>query len=249
MIEVIGLSKSFDDVQVLKDINVTFNDNEITCILGESGSGKSVFLQTMAVLHGPDSGKILIDNQDILRKSEEQLLDLRKKIGYLFQSSALYDFMNIFDNLAFPLRENTKLSEPEIEKKIKDILHDVNLSDVEEKFPNELSGGMQKRASLARSVILKPQFLLCDEPTSGLDPEHARIIAQLIAKISKFYKSTTIITSHDIPNSLAIADRLIFIFDGQFTEIGSPSNLTKNTDKRINNFLGPYVEVTKCMTD
>ncbi len=249
MIETVALNKSFNGVEVLKDINVIFKANEITCILGESGSGKSVFLQTLAALHEPDSGKIFINKENILQKSEEELLELRKKIGYLFQSSALFDFMNIYDNLAFPLRENTALSESEISKKIKEILQEVNLSGVEEKFPNELSGGMQKRASLARSVILQPQFLFCDEPTSGLDPEHARIIARLIAKISKVYKATTIITSHDIPNSLAIADRIVFIFDGQFTEVGAPSNLIENQDRRINSFLGPYAEVKKCMIE
>jgi len=242
MIEVVDLEKSFEGVKVLKGLNINFKAGEITCILGESGSGKSVFLQNLAGFIKPDKGHIYMHGIDITLLEEEELLSLRKNEGYLFQSGALYDFMNIFDNVAFPLVEHAKISQAQIVEKVEYILNEVNLKNVLDKYPSELSGGMLKRAALARAVILEPKMLFCDEPTSGLDPAHAKLISQLIKKLSRKYKSTTVITSHDIPNSLSIADKVAVLFEGSFLVCGSPLELLSCVDERVKDFLKPYKE-------
>jgi phospholipid/cholesterol/gamma-HCH transport system ATP-binding protein len=244
MIEAISLTKDFDSLKVLKGIDINFKGNEIVCILGESGKGKSVFLQILAGLIKPTSGSVIVEGMDITKLSEEELLLIRKRIGYLFQSGALYDFMNVYENLSFPLREHTKLSETEIKDKVDEMLTEVNLLDIKDKFPSELSGGMRKRASLARSVILGPKMLFCDEPTSGLDPSNAKLISQLILKLSRKCKSTTIITSHDIANSLSISDKVTVLLEGKLLDCGSPKDFLSSSDERVKDFLRPYKEVS-----
>ncbi|MDP3143699.1 MAG: ATP-binding cassette domain-containing protein, partial [Candidatus Omnitrophota bacterium] len=201
MIKVERLSKSFGNQLVLDDVNLQVRKGEILVVMGESGSGKTVFLQHLIGLLTPDAGRIEISGRNIVGLPERELLQIRRNIGYLFQEGALYDFMNVFENVAFPLQEHTNLNKEEIAKKVRDTLHEVGLSEAEEKFPNQLSGGMKKRAALARSIILGSEMLFCDEPTSGLDPTRSRDISDLIHSISRKYKSTTVITSHDIENS------------------------------------------------
>ncbi|OGX05940.1 MAG: ABC transporter ATP-binding protein [Omnitrophica WOR_2 bacterium GWA2_47_8] len=237
MIKVQGLYKSFNGQAVLNDINLYVPEGEILAILGESGSGKSVFLQHLIGLLKPDRGTIEIDGTDITKLSEEQLLKLRAKIGYLFQEGALYDFFTVYENVAFPLMEHTRMKSKEITQKVEHMLHLVGLEKAAYKYPSELSGGMKKRAALARSVILDSKFLLCDEPTSGLDPLRSRQIMDLIANLTPELKCTTIITSHDIPNSFRVADRVAIIKEGHIIAIGTREELELSRDNSIQELL------------
>lgn len=237
MIKIKGLFKRFNEQVVLDDINLEIKEGELLVILGESGSGKSVLLQHLIGILKPDRGVIEIGGTDITKLSEKQLLNIRKNIGYLFQEGALYDFMSVFENVAFPLQEHTKLKSPEIDKKVKKILKVVGLEGAESKYPSELSGGMKKRAALARSVILDSGILFCDEPTSGLDPMKSRAISDLIQGITRQLKCTTVVTSHDIQNSFRIADRLVLIHEGRIVTQGTPQELKRSQDALVKEFL------------
>lgn len=238
MISVSHLYKSFDAQLVLKDIHFEVKKGEILTILGESGSGKSVLLKHLIGLLKPDRGRIEIEGRDITQLPEKELLVLRKNIGYLFQEGALYDFMNVFENIAFPLREHTDLKEEAVKEKVRWILKVVDLEGVEEKYPAELSGGMKKRVGLARSIILDSKIILCDEPTSGLDPIRSRDISDLIKEVSKRLGCTTIITSHDIENSLRISDRIILIHDKKIAVMGTPEELKASGNPFVAEFIG-----------
>ncbi|MFZ5800874.1 MAG: ABC transporter ATP-binding protein [Candidatus Omnitrophota bacterium] len=237
MIRVEHLYKSFGRQTVLEDINLSVEQGEILVVMGESGSGKTVFLQHLIGLLRPDSGKVEIDGQDISGLPEPQLLKIRKDIGYLFQEGALYDFMTVSENAAFPLEEHTALSRREIAQRVHGVLKEVGLSDAADKLPNQLSGGMKKRAALARAIILGSRAILCDEPTSGLDPRRSRDISELIRGISRKYNSTTVITSHDVVNSFRIADRLAIIQEGRIVAVGSREELESSKDLAVRKFL------------
>lgn len=237
MIKVRNLYKSFNGQSVLEDINLEVPKGELLVILGESGSGKTVFLQHLIGLLKPDRGSIEINGQDITRMSERDLLDLRKNIGYLFQEGALYDFMTVYENIAFPLCEHTALNPSEIGTKVNRMLDLVDLKEAKAKNPSELSGGMKKRAALARAVILGSEFLFCDEPTSGLDPMMSRDIWDLIQRISRQLHCTTVVVSHDIHNSFRIADRIALIHQGKFIANGTPEQLRSSQDPLVKSFL------------
>jgi phospholipid/cholesterol/gamma-HCH transport system ATP-binding protein len=237
MIRVEHLSKSFDGQRVLDDISLEIQKGEVLVILGESGAGKSVLLKHMIGLLKPDSGKIWIDGEEITQLTEKKLLKLRKEIGYLFQEGALYDFMNVFENIAFPLQEHTDFDLSTIEAKVKKVLEIVGLQGVEKKIPSELSGGMKKRVGLARSIILGSRIQFCDEPTSGLDPIRSRDISDLIRDVSKKLNCTTVITSHDISNAFRIADRLALIRDGKIIAIGTPDQMGTSPDDFVKAFI------------
>ena len=222
---------------VLDNINLEIKKGELLVILGESGSGKSVLLQHLMGLLKPDQGSIAIDGQDITKMKEWQLLKMRKSIGYLFQEGALYDFMTVFENVAFPLVEHTRLKRKDIKDKVKRVLKTVGLEDAGNKFPSELSGGMKKRAALARAIVLDSKILFCDEPTSGLDPIKSRSISFLIKKISSELHCTTVVTSHDIRNSFRIADQVILIKEGKVVGSGTPRVLQDSQDAFIQEFL------------
>lgn len=240
MIEVKNLYKSFNGQHVLEDFNLTIREGEIMAVLGESGTGKSVLLKHMIGLLKPDKGFVKIKGIEMTQQTERELLKIRKTIGYLFQEGALYDFMSVFDNVAFPLREHTKLTEEEISQKVLNVLKMVDLEGVEEKFPSELSGGMKKRVGLARAIILDSRVLFCDEPTSGLDPIHSKDISDLIRNISKRLKCTTVITSHDIANSFRVADRLALMHQGKVVALGTKEEIKKNTDHFVQEFMGVF---------
>ena len=237
MITIKGLSKRFDQQLVLDNINLEIKKGELLVILGESGSGKSVLLQHLMGLLKPDQGSIAIDGQDITKMKEWQLLKMRKSIGYLFQEGALYDFMTVFENVAFPLVEHTRLKRKDIKDKVKRVLKTVGLEDAGNKFPSELSGGMKKRAALARAIVLDSKILFCDEPTSGLDPIKSRSISFLIKKISSELHCTTVVTSHDFRNSFRIADQVILIKEGKVVGSGTPRVLQDSQDAFIQEFL------------
>lgn len=237
MILVKELFKKFGEQQVLKGINMAAKPGEILVILGESGSGKSVLLQHLIGLFKPDSGAIEIGLVDITRLREKELLKMRKDMGYLFQDGALYDFMTVFENVAFPLHEHTHMKKKDIVAKVKAMLKMVGLEGAEGKFPSQLSGGMRKRAALARAVIMDSKILFCDEPTSGLDPIKSRSIMDLIKDIASKIKCTTIIASHDIDNSLRIADQMVLIRDGRIVMHGRPQDFRNSNDSYLKEFL------------
>jgi len=237
MIQAFHLSKTFEEHVVLDDISLEIKEGEILVILGESGTGKSVLLKHLMGLLRPDCGSILINSVDILKLSKRELLDLRKEIGYLFQEGALYDFMNVFENIAFPLKEHTNYTKDQIRHKVGDILRIVDLEGIEEKYPSELSGGMKKRVALARAIILDSKILFCDEPTSGLDPIRSRDISDLIKNVSRKINCTTIITSHDIHNSFRIADRVVLLSQGKIVASGTQEELEKSNNSFVKEFI------------
>lgn len=238
MIQVRNLFKSFNGQPVLEDITFEVNKGEIVVILGESGTGKSVLLKHLVGLLKPDQGNILVDSQDITRMSEPELLNLRKEMGYLFQEGALYDFMNVFENIAFPLREHTDLDGKEIRLKVQNILKLIGLEGIEAKYPAELSGGMKKRVALARAIIMGSKILFCDEPTSGLDPLRSRDISDLIRNVARKFHCTTVVTSHDIQNSFRIADRLALLQNGRIAAIGTAAELKASNNVFVREFIG-----------
>ena len=237
MIRISNLTKKFNGQVVLNDISLVISDGELLVILGESGSGKSVLLQHLIGILKPDSGVIELGGIDITTLPERQLLKLRRDIGYLFQEGALYDFMTVFENVAFPLKEHTKLKHAEIVAKVDGALTMLGLQDAGNKYPAELSGGMKKRCALARSIILDSRILFCDEPTSGLDPIRSQDISNVIRDLTRQLRCTTVVTSHDISNSFRIADRIVVIHEGIIRAQGTPQQLTKSSDAFINKFL------------
>ncbi len=237
MIKVEGLYKSFGGQEVLEDITFDVASGEIVVLLGPSGIGKTVLLKHLIGLIIPDQGRVLIDGVDISVLSEDELLKVRRSMGYMFQEGALYDFMDVFDNVAFPLREHTALTPSEIAARVSEVLALVDLKEAERKFPAQLSGGMKKRVGLARAIVLGGKILLCDEPTSGLDPIRSRGISDLIRSVAKKIGATTVITSHDIDNSLRIADRLILLNESRIVAIGTPEAMRANQEGFVREFL------------
>ena len=237
MIKVEGLYKKLGGQPVLEDISFDVSAGEIIAVLGLSGAGKTVLLKHLIGLIRPDKGRVIIDGLDIDALSEEQLLKVRCNMGYLFQEGALYDFMDVYDNVAFPLREHTKLKPVEIEGRVREVLKLVDLDGAESKFPDELSGGMKKRVGLARAIVLGAKVLLCDEPTSGLDPIRSRDISDLIRHVSAQIGSTTVMTSHDVNNSFRIASRLLIINDCHIAAIGTAEQLKASQVPFVREFL------------
>ncbi len=240
MIQIEHLSKAFNGQTVLDDISLDIQKGEILVLLGESGAGKSVLLKHMIGLLKPDSGKIWIDGEEITQLEEKKLLKIRKEAGYLFQEGALYDFMSVFENIAFPLQEHTDFDEQTIEAKVRSVLEVVDLQGVEDKSPSELSGGMKKRVGLARSIVLDCKIQFCDEPTSGLDPIRSRDISDLIKDVSRKLNCTTVITSHDISNAFRIADRIALIRGGKIVVIGDPEEIKKSSDDFVQAFIQQF---------
>jgi phospholipid/cholesterol/gamma-HCH transport system ATP-binding protein len=221
MIRVIDLHKSFGFQQVLKGVNLDLETGKITTIIGGSGSGKTVLLKHLNALILPDRGSVLVDGVDITKIGESALNNIRQKFGVLFQGAALLDSMTIYDNVAFPLREKTKLSEDEIRRKVEQQLIHVGLKGAGYKYPDEVSGGMKKRAGLARALVMEPEIVLFDEPTTGLDPLLGKSIHQLIRKMHGAFGFTGVIVSHDIPEVFKISDRVAMLANGVIAEIGA----------------------------
>ena len=224
MIKVEGLYKNLGGQPVLEDISFNVTGGEIIAVLGLSGAGKTVLLKHLIGLFRPDKGRVVIDGVNIDALSEDQLLKVRCNMGYLFQEGALYDFMDVFDNVAFPLREHTKLKTAQVAARVREVLKLVDLDGVESKFPDELSGGMKKRVGLARAIVLGAKVLLCDEPTSGLDPIRSHDISDLIAHVSRQIGSTTVMTSHDVNNSFRIAIGLSLLMNAALRPWERPSS-------------------------
>ena len=237
MIRVARLTKFFDGQVVLDDVSLEVHDGELVVLLGASGEGKTVLLKHLIGLLKPDRGEVYIDQTKISDLDEKELLKIRRNMGYLFQEGALYDFFNVSENVAFPLCEHTRMSKKEIKKKVEEILKMVDLVGVGDKFPSELSGGMKKRAALARCIILGSKIILCDEPTSGLDPIRSRDISDLIKNVSKRLRCTTVVTSHDITNSFRIADRIAIIHDNKIVAFGTPEEIRTSGQPYVREFI------------
>ncbi len=238
VIEINNLSKGFDDLQVLRNLSLKLADGENLVVLGKSGSGKSVLIKCIVRLLYSDQGTITVLGKNVNELKNKELAALRKKIGFLFQSGALYDSMTIKENLEFPLRRiKKKLTKKERNKKIEEVLENVGLSDTINKMPSELSGGMRKRASLARTIIVDPMIMLYDEPTTGLDPVTSDGISTLINDVQKKYKTSSIIITHDIECARATADRIIMLQDGEVYMEGNIDDFESSTDELIQSFF------------
>lgn len=237
MIEYRGLVKRFGARTILKGIDLSIAEGEIIFILGTSGTGKSVLLKSTVGLLRPDAGEIWIYGQEVSKFSEDQYLEVRKVCGMVFQHPALFDSMTIFENVAFGLRRHYRLSEDVIEKKVRQALQRVYLKDVNHLMPAQISYGMQKRVSLARTVALEPKILLFDEPTTGLDPITTTGVNHLIQQLSRDLKTTSVVVSHDMNCALEIADRIVVLDAGQIVAQGSPAELRRCEVPLVRDFL------------
>jgi len=237
IIEIINLSKSFDDLVVLDDVSLKVKDGENLVVFGKSGSGKSVLLKCIVGLMEPDSGDILFEGKSILKMNIDELNEVRKHIGFLFQGSALYDSMTVRENLEFPLVRNFNFSEKEREEKVKAVLEKVGLSDAIDKMPAELSGGMKKRIGLARTIITEPELILYDEPTTGLDPITTKEISQLVVELQKDLKVSAIVVTHDLICAQIVADHAVVLKDGKIRYQGEMKQLTEADDPFLKNFF------------
>lgn len=238
MIEVIGLSKRFGDARVLSDITATFAKGVVNQVIGKSGSGKSVLIKCIVRLLNPDGGRIEVLGQDVLALDQEQLDHLRVRIGFLFQSSALYDSMTVQENLEFPLRRHWIARDPkEKETLVEEVLSAVGLPQTRKLYPSELSGGMKRRIGLARTLILKPEIVLYDEPTTGLDPVTGKEIVELILKLQTAYNTSSIIISHDLNVAKLAANRIIVLHEGRNHVEGGYDDLRASTDPVVRSFF------------
>ena len=238
MIEVKGLKKSFGTQKVLDGLTLKIPKGKITVILGRSGEGKSVLIKHLIGLLRPDSGTVIVKGRDLLSMDSIELNDFRKNFGMLFQQAALFDSMTVFQNIAFPLEEHTQKTETEILKQVKHLVELVGLTEnVLQKYPSELSGGMKKRVGLARAIALEPEILLYDEPTTGLDPIMTDVIDHLILETQKKLGVTSVVISHDVKATFAIADKIAMLHEGKIHLEGTPEEFRKSNDPVVKNFL------------
>ena len=242
MIILEGLSKSFNGVKVLDNLNIEFSEKQITVVIGRSGGGKSVMLKHIIGLMKPDSGKVLIGGIDINTLKKKELNEIRKKFGMVFQDGALLDSLNVFENVAFPLRQHLKLSENEIKDRVFSVLEDVGLKGQENKMPSEISGGMRKRVGVARALILKPEIMLFDEPTTGLDPIMSDVINNLIISMHNKFQFTGIIISHDISGAFKTGNIIAMLYDGSIIESGAPEEFRKSINPVVKQFIKGSME-------
>lgn len=236
IIEVEHFKKSFGKKVVHHDISFYVRKGECLGLIGGSGAGKSVILRSLIGLEKPDSGNIIIDNVNITHFNEKQLVDIRKKVAYVFQGGALFDSMTVFENLAYPLREHTNLNESQIKKQVSETLNELGLHGTEQIFPSQLSGGMQKRVGLARSIIMKPDIVLFDEPTAGLDPYNTIRIQEIILKL-KSQGVTGILVTHDMPTALAVCDKFVMLLHGEVAAFGTLEQIEKSQGNIIQKFM------------
>ena len=237
MIDVKNLHKSFGDAHVLKGISTTFEKGKTNLVIGQSGSGKTVFLKCLLGLIIPDEGVISYDGKIYSELTINERRDLRAKMGMVFQGSALFDSMTIAENVMFPLRMFTKQSKSEMEDRVDFVLKRVNLSDAHKKMPSEASGGMQKRVAIARAIVNKPKYLFCDEPNSGLDPNTAIVIDNLIQEITDEYNITTVINSHDMNSVMEIGEKIVFLKHGIKEWEGTNETIFKTDNKAVTDFV------------
>ena len=237
MISVEKINKSFGEENVLKDVSVTFEEGKTNLIIGASGSGKTVLLKAIAGLHGINSGRILYDDIVFSALNEQARKIIHKQTGMLFQGAALFDFATVEENVRLPLDFFTEWMAAEKRERVAYCLNRVNLYGVEDKYPSELSGGMQKRVGIARAIVMNPKYLFCDEPNSGLDPQTAILIDRLISDITHEFHMTTIINTHDMNSVMAIGEKVVFIYKGEKAWEGPPGDIFQTGNKELNDFV------------
>ena len=237
MIEVEDIHKSFGDAQILKGITTRFDKGKTNLIIGQSGSGKTVFLKSLLGLFTPEEGKISYAGKVYAELSSDEQRNLRQEMGMVFQGSALFDSMSVAGNVMFPLEMFTKQAKSEMEDRVNIVLKRVNLVDAHKNFPPEISGGMQKRVAIARAIVVNPKYLFCDEPNSGLDPRTAILIDNLIQEITQEYNITTVINTHDMNSVMEIGEKIIFLKDGYKEWEGTNKEIFKTDNKDVTDFV------------
>jgi len=237
MIEVTDLKKSFEGTEVLKGISTVFEKGKTNLIIGQSGSGKTVFMKCLLGLITPTSGTIQYEGRDYAEFNIEEQRNLRQEMGMVFQGSALFDSKTVEGNVMFPLEMFTKQSRQEMQERVDFVLERVNLIDAHQKYPSEISGGMQKRVAIARAIVMKPKYLFCDEPNSGLDPKTAILIDNLIQEITNEYQITTVINTHDMNSVMEIGEKIVFLKDGIKEWEGSSKDIFKTDNEAVSNFV------------
>ncbi len=237
MIEVKNLYKSFDGRDVLIDINATFRDGRTNLIIGQSGSGKTVLMKNLVGLFIPTSGQILYDGRDFVQMTKQERIAMRREMGMIFQSAALFDSLSVLENVMFPLDMFSSMTLRERQRRAQECLDRVNLTDAGTKFPGEISGGMQKRVAIARAIALNPKYLFCDEPNSGLDPKTSLVIDQLLHGITEEFGITTIINTHDMNSVMGIGDSIIFISKGRKEWEGDKTMVMSATNEDLNDLV------------
>ena len=237
MIEVKSIYKSFDDKDVLIDINARFESGKTNLIIGQSGSGKTVLMKSIVGLLTPERGEILYDGRNFLSLSKKEKKYLRSEMGMIFQSAALFDSLSVLENVMFPLDMFSNDTYRDRVRRAQTCLDRVNLIDAQDKYPGEISGGMQKRVAIARAIALNPKYLFCDEPNSGLDPKTSLVIDELIHDITEEYNTTTIINTHDMNSVMGIGDNIIFIYQGHKEWEGDKTQIFNATNEKLNNFI------------
>ncbi len=237
MIEIKNLCKSFEDKEVLHDISTVFENGKTNLIIGQSGSGKTVLMKNLVGLLDPTSGQVLYDGRDFVAMSKREKVRLRREMGMIFQSAALFDSLSVLENVMFPLDMFSSMNYRERVRRARECLDRVNLVEAENKYPGEISGGMQKRVAIARAIALNPQYLFCDEPNSGLDPKTSLVIDDLLSSITKEYNTTTIINTHDMNSVMGIGENIIFIYKGHKDWQGHSGEIMNSTNKRLTDFI------------
>ena len=237
MIEIKNLCKSFEEKEVLKNISATFENGRTNLIIGQSGSGKTVLMKNLVGLLDPTSGQVLYDGRDFVAMSKREKIELRREMGMIFQSAALFDSMTVLENVMFPLDMFSNMNYRERVKRAQTCLDRVNLIDAETKFPGEISGGMQKRVAIARAIALNPKYLFCDEPNSGLDPKTSLVIDELLHSITHEYNITTIINTHDMNSVMDIGESIIFIYQGHLEWRGESKDIMTSTNQQLTDFI------------
>ena len=237
MIDIRDLSKSFGARRVLRDVTFAIPEGQVTCIIGRSGSGKSVLLRHLVALLLPDTGSVTVDGAPLAELTYPELRQVRRKFGVLFQGGALFDSMSALENVEFPLRTFTELSRAEVRQRARECLALVELPDAGPQKPAELSGGQQKRVALARAIAIEPKYILYDEPTSGLDPETSNTIDDLIKRLGRDLGTTSVVVTHDMHSVLSVADRIAFVHDGTVPWVGTVDELHRATDPTLLAFV------------
>ena len=237
MIEVKHLYKSFEDKDVLKDINTVFEDGKTNLIIGQSGSGKTVLMKNLVGLLEPTSGEVLYDGRDFVNMSKNEKVMMRREMGMIFQSAALFDSLSVLENVMFPLDMFSPMNFNERKKRAMECLDRVNLVGAENKFPADISGGMQKRVVIARAIVLNPKYLFCDEPNSGLDPKTSLVIDELLSNITHDLNITTIINTHDMNSVMGIGENILFIYKGEKEWQGVSSQVMHSDNRRLTDFI------------
>ena len=237
MIEINNLCKSFDDKDVLKNISTTFENGKTNLIIGQSGSGKTVLMKNLVGLLTPTQGTILYDGRDFVAMTKKEKILLRREMGMIFQSAALFDSLTVLENVMFPLDMFSNMNYRERVRRAQTCIDRVNLLGAEQKFPGEISGGMQKRVAIARAIALNPKYLFCDEPNSGLDPKTSLVIDDLLHSITQEYNITTIINTHDMNSVMGIGENIIFIYQGEKEWQGQSKEIMTSTNEKLTDFI------------